>query len=335
MDERQEPLHVVREDEIVEGTSVRQPHTTGWLAAGVVILVIALGLTIGYIYQQQNNTKALAARDNDMNSTISQLQNQVDALKSKLDQGPAAMPTPEATAEQMDAANAAAKRRAAADTKRFNAMQSTIDDQQKALNDTQNQVSQTRTDLEAGINSTRDDLNGSIARTHDELVSLEQRGERSYFEFDLTKAKHFQKAGPLMVSLRKADPKHKRYDLALVVDDNQLSKKNVNLYEPVWINGSDRAQVQVVVNKVDKDHVHGYVSAPKYAPSASMQNVAARTTTMSDANKNSGDMPATPTAASSTAPASTPATTDTGTSDSSSPTTNTTTPEQPQWQPQQ
>lgn len=329
-----EPIHVVREEEIDDGTKLRQPHTTGWLAAGVVILVIALGLTIGYIYQQQNNTKALAARDNDMNSTISQLQDQVDTLKSKLDQGPSALPAPVVTAEQMDAANAAAKRRAAADAKRFNAMQSTIDDQQKALNDTQNQVSQARTDLEAGINSTRDDLNGSIARTHDELVSLEQRGERNYFEFDLTKAKHFQKEGPLMVSLRKADPKHKRYDLALVVDDNQLSKRNVNLYEPVWINGSDRAQVQLVVNKVDKDHVHGYVSAPKYAQSASMQNVAERTTTtMGGTNKNPGDMSPTRAASDGSTTATSPATTATG--DSSSPTTSTTTAEQPQSQPQQ
>jgi hypothetical protein len=324
MDERQEPLHVVREDEIEDGTKVRHhPHTARWLATGVVILVIALGLTIGYIYQQQNNTKELAARDNDMNSTIGQLQNQVDTLKSKLDQGPAALPAPVVTTEQMDAANAAAKRRAAADAKRFNAMQSTIDDQQKTLSDTQNQVSQTRTDLEAGINSTRDDLNGSIARTHDELVSLEQRGERSYFEFDLTKAKHFQKEGPLMVSLRKADPKHKRYDLALVVDDNQLSKKNVNLYEPVWINGSDRAQVQLVVNKVDKDHVHGYVSAPKYAQSAGMTNVSERTsTTMNGTNKNPGDTSATPAA-------NNPADNSTTTNDGSP---STSAPEQPQSQ---
>lgn len=307
MDERQEPIHVVREDEI----QTRQSHTSAWLAAGVVVLVIALGLTIGYIYQQQNNAQALTARDNDMNSTISQLQNQVDTLKSKLDQGPAALPAPVVTAEQMDAANAAAKRRAAADAKRFNTMQSTIDSQQKALNDTQNQVSQTRSDLEAGINSTRDDLNGSIARTHEELVSLEQRGERSYFEFDLTKAKHFQKEGPLAISLRKADAKHKRYDLALMVDDNQLSKKNVNLYEPIWINGSDRGQVQVVVNKVDKDHVHGYVSAPKYSQSAGMTNVSDRTssatgTTMSGANKNQGDTSTTDTSNSSSPTASTP-----------------------------
>jgi hypothetical protein len=294
MDERQEPIHVVHQDEI----RAQRSHTSAWLAAGVVVLVIALGLTVGYIYQQQNNSKLLMSRDTDMSSTISQLQNQVDTLTSKLNQASPIAPAPAATTPtRPGATSAAAKRQAAATNKRFKEMQASLADQQKQLKDTQDQVSQARSDLEAGLNSTRDDLNGSIARTHDELVSLEQRGERSYFEFDLTKAKHFQKEGPLMVSLRKADPKHKRYDLALVVDDNQLSKKSVNLYEPVWINGSDRQQVQLVVNKVDKDHVHGYVSAPKYAQSAGITNVSERTgTTMSGTNKNPGDTSATPAA---------------------------------------
>jgi len=145
------------------------------------------------------------------------------------------------------------------------------------LKDTQDQVAYQGADLEGKVDSTRDELNGSIARTHDELVALEQKGERNYFEFDLVKAKHFQRLGPVNISLRKADAKHKTYDLAMIVEDNQLSKKHVNLYEPIWIDGGDSQQVQVVVNKVDKDHVHGYVSAPKYSQSASLTPASART----------------------------------------------------------
>jgi hypothetical protein len=56
--------------------------------------------------------------------------------------------------------------------------------------------------------------------------------------------------------------------MALIVDDNDLNKKKVNLYEPIWIHTENEAQpVQVVVNRVEKNHVHGYVSAPKYNPS--------------------------------------------------------------------
>jgi hypothetical protein len=122
--------------------------------------------------------------------------------------------------------------------------------------------------MEGSLNSTKDELNGSIARTHEELVALAKRGERSYFEFDLTKSKQFQRFGPISLSLRRADTKHKNYDLNLIVDDNDLSKKRVNLYEPIWIHTENESQpVQIVVNKVGKNEVHGYVSAPKYKPS--------------------------------------------------------------------
>ena len=327
MEERREPIRVVKEDEVQASVS----HTSAWLAAGIVALVIALGLTVGYIYQQQSNSKQLLSRDSDMNSTISQMQNQIDTLTSKVNQPPAVQPAPSASANQPGTASS--KHRTAAENKRLKEMQAKLDEQQKQLKDTQDAVAQTRSDLAAGLDSTRNDLNGSIAKTHDELVSLEQRGERSYTEFDISKAKHFQREGPIMISLRKADPKHKRYDLAMVVDDNQLSKKSINLYEPVWINGADMQQVQLVVNKVDKDHVHGYVSAPKYTQSASMTNVSARTTSIS--TETSRTPAANPAASSSdTSPSNSPGAWPTISPESSpeaSPTSSpTTTPQQPQ-----
>lgn len=168
-----------------------------------------------------------------------------------------------------------ARHHAPAVDKKYQQLQAQLADQQKQLKDTQDEVAKDRTDLESSINSTRDDLNstrdnlnGSIAKTHDELVTLEKRGERAYFEFDLNKSKEFARVGPLTLSLRKADTKHKSYDLAMIVDDNELQKKKVNLFEPVWIHDENESQpVQIVVNKIDKDHVHGYISAPKYKPS--------------------------------------------------------------------
>jgi len=147
-------------------------------------------------------------------------------------------------------------------------MQSQLSDQQKQLADTREALDKTRTDLQTTLSATRDDLNGSIARTHEEVIALAKRGERSYFEFDLMKHAGFERSGPLSLSLRKADTKHQRFDLNLIVDDIQLSKKSVNLYEPIWIHRADDPQpVQVIINKIQKDHVHGYVSAPKYRQS--------------------------------------------------------------------
>ena len=151
---------------------------------------------------------------------------------------------------------------------RVNRLEGELADTRKELATTRDQLAKSTEELDGKINSTRGDLNGSIARTHDEVVALQKRGERNVYEFKLTKSKELQHVGPLSLALRSTSTKHKTYDLAMAVDDNSLSKKHINLYEPVWITLSDRPQpVQLVVNRVTKDNVEGYVSEPKYRSS--------------------------------------------------------------------
>jgi hypothetical protein len=137
---------------------------------------------------------------------------------------------------------------------RWQKMQTQLDAQGQAIESTRQELAGTRSDLQ-----------GSIARTHDELVALERKGERNYFEFDLDKSKNFRPEGPVSVSLRKANTKHQYADLELLVDDRQLSKKHLNLYEPaVFYPAGDRQPVELVINGITKDHIHGYISAAKY-----------------------------------------------------------------------
>jgi hypothetical protein len=255
--------------------------TNRWLAAALVAVIVAAGLAFGYGFRQQILVGHLTAQQSMANATIKEMQGQVDTLTAKLNEVSAAQQAQQAAAAAAAAqaktasahtnatgAKATAGKRTSAESKRLKELQARIDDQQKQLKDTQDQVAKNRADLEGNLNSTRDDLNGSIAKTHEELVALAKRGERSYFEFDLAKSKQFQRVGPLTLALRKADTKHKSYNLEMVVDDNKLSKKNVNLFEPIWIHSENDSQpVQVVVNRVEKDTVHGYVSAPKYKAS--------------------------------------------------------------------
>ena len=73
----------------------------------------------------------------------------------------------------------------------------------------------------------------------------------------------------------------------VLVDDHELSKKKVDLYEPIWLHQGDMPQpVQVVVNKIDKDHIHGYVSAPKYRESELASNVTSQPANDSSAAPN-------------------------------------------------
>ncbi len=258
----------------------RGPASSGvnrWLVVAVVAMVAAAGLAFGYGYREQVMAGHLAAQAAVANGTINEMQGQMNTLTAKLNEMSAAQQAAAAAAAQTktsavhanaNGAKAAAGKRSTTENSRLKALQARIDDQQKQLKDTQDQVAKNRADLEGNLNSTRDELNGSIAKTHEELVALAKRGERSFFEFDLTKSKQFQRVGPLTLSLRKADTKHKSYDLEMIVDDNKLTKKKVNLYEPIWIHTENDSQpVQVVVNRVEKDLVHGYVSAPKYKPS--------------------------------------------------------------------
>jgi len=192
-------------------------------------------------------------------------------------------------------------------------MQTQLTEQQSQLKQTQADLETAKSDLEGKLGSTRDELNGSIARSHDELVALEKRGERMYYEFDLNKSKQFQHEGPIQVSLRKADAKHQHYDLMMLVNDHQLSKKNVDLYEPIWLHESDMPQpVQVVVNQINKDHIHGYVSAPKYKESELSANVGQQQTGNAATSSNSSPTSPTPTNTNSQTPTSNSATTSQG-----------------------
>ena len=147
-------------------------------------------------------------------------------------------------------------------------MQARLADQQKQIDTARQETTQAKKDLQDNLNSTRDDLQGSIAKNHDELVVLQKRGERNYYEFQIDKSKEFQTVGPFRVSVRKVNVKQGYYDVVLMVDDRQLQKKHVNLYEPLMFTLADRPQpVELVVNQVSKNQVKGYVSEPKYRKS--------------------------------------------------------------------
>ncbi|HKW33068.1 MAG TPA: hypothetical protein VJN92_08680 [Candidatus Acidoferrum sp.] len=239
-----------------------------WVLIGGVALLLVAGLAFGYGFSQQAAVGHLTAQQSAANATIDQLQNQVNTVTAKLNDVVAAQQTAAQAAEQAAEQRKVAGKRGAPTDKRYKELKTQLEDQGKQLKDTQDLVAKNKTDIESSLSSTKDELNGSIAKNHEELVVLQKRGERNYFEFDLVKSKQFQRFGPLTLSLRRTDAKHMNYDLMMVVDDNQLSKKRVNLYEPIWIHSENGGQpVQIVVNKIGRNAAHGYISAPKYRES--------------------------------------------------------------------
>jgi uncharacterized coiled-coil protein SlyX len=236
------------------------------IALIVVALIAVTNVSLAYLSRQRKQLDQLTAANQSLSSSLDRTRAELRALTERLDQPPSpAKPAPRPTA----APARKTSRAISSVDPRVKQLQTQVAEQQKQLDSSREDLNRTREDLEGKVNSTRDELSGSIALTHDQVVDLQKRGERNYFEFTLGKAKDFRRVGPFSVSLRKINFKRKSYDLAMIVDDIQLQKKNVNLYEPVWIRvGTQPQPAELVVNQINKDQIQGYISEPRYKQSA-------------------------------------------------------------------
>ena len=251
--------------------SPRSPLLLG-LAAAVAAAAFAVGGAGGYALYEHRKAEAAIQGQQQLAAELQQTRAQIGQLSTKVDElaarpqvvAPPPIPEPAVVAKP-------ATPRGPSESQRLKKMQSqlerqgnAIDQQGKAIADTQSQLDATKGDL----TNTRTELSGSIARTHDELVLLQKKGERNYYEFDIAKSKSFQHEGPLGVRLRKANSKHQYADLDLVVEDQTVTQKHVNLYQPAMFFTPDSPQpAELVINSISKDRIHGYVSSPKYRQS--------------------------------------------------------------------
>jgi hypothetical protein len=271
-------------------------HTVGWkamatLGAAAMLGLGGLGIYAGHEHnaaaqlatQNEQMSTALSSTRNELSSTrneIEELNGKVNALNSLV----AANSEPQAPpARAVSSAPKTAVHRKTADDSQYKKLQSQVDAQGKAIDDTRSALAGTQNDL----TNTRTELTGSIARTHDELVLLQKRGERNYYEFDVAKSKQFNFQGPVGVRLKKASVKHDFADLELMLNDRSLSQKHVNIYQPVMFSMPDTPQpIELVINSITKDHIHGYISSPKYRQSelAAMQSANSSVATTASAS---------------------------------------------------
>tara|TARA_Y100000588_G_scaffold367536_1_gene434331 strand:+ start:2541 stop:3449 length:909 start_codon:yes stop_codon:yes gene_type:complete len=135
------------------------------------------------------------------------------------------------------------------------------------------EVEKTKAELQKTITdlkSVRGDMgiqSGLIATNASELTALRELGERNYYEFAINKSKKLQRVGSIQMRLRKTDRKRNRYTMDVWADDKRIEKKNKTLLEPVqfYVIGS-RLPYEIVVNKIERNHVSGYLATPKVQP---------------------------------------------------------------------
>jgi uncharacterized protein (DUF2141 family) len=124
-----------------------------------------------------------------------------------------------------------------------------------------------KTDLDAtreDLKMARSEMGTLIARNHDEIDQLRRLGERDYVEFSIVGKNKPQQVGNVTIELKGVNAKRNQYSIAMTADDKHFEKKNRALNEPIFFysNGS-KIPEEIVINKVGKEQVSGYVSVPK------------------------------------------------------------------------
>jgi hypothetical protein len=280
----------------VNGSDHRASHT-GPLVALTAGLVLALAGDAYLINKSNNLNDQVAQVKQDAATQISKLS---DTTTSLLDQERQQLQAlNDDVSGKYDTANTAL-RRARIDAQKASAqLAEKLEEQQKAASEQFGQlkdftssataklnedVSGVKTDVgtvRTDLSSTRSDLDktgaelkravgdmgvmsGLIATNSKDLQALRDLGERNYFEFDLEKGQMTKKVGNVTLTLKKADPKHNRYTIAVLADDKLVEKSNKTINEPVQLyTASSKQPYEIVVNQVKKDGVVGYLATPK------------------------------------------------------------------------
>jgi hypothetical protein len=282
MSEASEDLYSRPEETRPEETRT-EPYGYGtprwvWLAVTVLAVVSVLGLAVGWrattqaqrAEQALNNqigqsklvgqdVQALNQRLTESEAVNTQLQNELLAVTDKLKMTEGEVTT--ARRQNGEIRDDYSKRLAGVQSDL--ATKANVDDLKSLGGD----VSSVRGELQTtknNLDATRTEFSTLIARNHDEIDELRRIGERNYLEFTLSGKGDRAKVGDVMVELRGTNVKKNQFTVALYVDDLRLEKKDRAIDEPIYFyTHGTRAPSELVVNKIAKDKLTGYVSVIK------------------------------------------------------------------------
>jgi len=146
-----------------------------------------------------------------------------------------------------------------ADQQQLGALTADVSDTKTDLNKTKKSVE----DLVNSFGMTRTRFGTLIARNHDEIEALRKLGERDYYEFTLVRHHPIHLAN-LGLDLKKTNAKHHTFTVDLLVDDVWVQKSHRTINEPIFFTTrGSHSFSELVVNKVDKGVISGYISIPK------------------------------------------------------------------------
>ena len=265
-----------------ETYQVEPSGTPRWIILVLAVLVVGMGYLV---YAENASRKSLEAAVADANkrgdllaAKIEQADSRIADLKGQLEVTTQKLGLTEAElARARDIAQNVRKQQAASE-KELSAKIGEVQQQSEAklsqvsadLSGTKSDVAATKKDLEATkakMERTVGDMNvmsGLIARNKEEVEELKRRGERNIYDFDVSKSKDPQHVGPILIKLKKVDPKHSKYTMEVIADDKTIEKKDKTALEPVqFYTRSTHQLFEIVVFDTGKNKISGYLSTPK------------------------------------------------------------------------
>ena len=88
-----------------------------------------------------------------------------------------------------------------------------------------------------------------------------------YIPFVIPRSKHFQRLGPISIGVWRTDPRHGTYDAALLISGHRFDKKRIHMDEALAISIGDAPPMELLVNRVGRNEIAGYLSKPNHAES--------------------------------------------------------------------
>lgn len=261
------------------------PSTGGgmrWLVGLLLALSVANLILVLYSRSELKTSAAkqadqldlLTRRMDNSDSRYAQLRGQFQVTSEKLGMTEQELSRAHAVAAEIEKKqqqavlqlNAAIARKASADdlNKAQADANSKIGGLSSDLAGTRKDLDTTKSEFANALSGTKGELSGAIARTHDELVALAHKTDRDYFEFSLAKKHREQKVGTVTVQLERTDTKRNIFTVNLRFDDKPHLHRDRAMDDPVYfyVQGAQSA-LELVVNKVGKDSISGYISTPK------------------------------------------------------------------------
>ena len=144
----------------------------------------------------------------------------------------------------------------------------TVDKQVSQANSAISNLRQMTAENRSGVTANRDGLatvRQTAEGTAQELSRFQQSLERDYYNFEVPKkAGGFIKVFDVTLRLRKTDVKKQRYELDIYLAQKLIKKKDQYINEPIFFYQEGlKKPYEVVVTKVNKEYVVGYLSVPK------------------------------------------------------------------------